>query len=98
MTDLVGHHAFNLFGLEEVENPLGDHDPHVAGVMPVGKGVGCPVVDQAEPGHLHVLFGGDSGDELAKVRRQLVDRDPRELVNPAQCEVHQPRARGRTAK
>ena len=92
VADLVRHDALDLLGLEQVEDPLRDHDPHVVGVVPVGEGIGCPVVDQAEPGHLHALLGRHAVDELPEVLGQLVDREPRELVDPAQREVHQPGA------
>ena len=92
VADLVRHDALDLRGLEQVEDALGDHDPHVVGMVPVGEGIRRTVVDQAEPGHAHVLLGGHPGDELAQVLGQLVGRDPRELVDPPQRQVHQPGA------
>ncbi len=92
VADLVGDDALDLFRLEQVEDALGDHDPHIVGMMPVGKGVGCTIVDQPEPGHLHVLLAGHPRHEIAEVIRELVDRDPRKLVDPPQRQVHEPRA------
>jgi hypothetical protein len=67
VADLVRDNPLDLFGLEQVEDPLGDHDPHVVGVVTISEGVGCAVVDQPEGGDLHVLLGGHPGDEVAQV-------------------------------
>ena len=47
VADLVGDDPLDLRGLEQVENALSDHDPHVVGVVPVGEGIGRSIVNQA---------------------------------------------------